>query len=651
MSLFSAYGPAMPDETAGATMARPRVPYPPIERLGVIGDRRSAALTAADGTICWLCWPNFDSPPMFASLLDHEKGGFWRLGPHKAPLGHQRYTDETMSLVTEWEIEGHHVEMTECMPFPETDRPPHLTDSRTIIRRLRCLKGDGWCKMVLALRELDGSAMIIPTLEGASIEIGEQRIALWSSVPTELKGPRLCATFLLHEGQEEWFVLTLGDVPPPSSGAHARWLLKETELYWREWASRLTYTGLRSAWVKRSAMTFHLMTFAPTGALVAAPTSSLPEKIGGERNYDYRFAWIRDVSLTLAILAMLGDLKTSRRYMDWLSGLQSKNDLPLQVLYRIGGGTCAEQVEHEEFDGYRGSRPVRIGNHAVDQYQIDSLGYLADCALVYLEKGGEWKPEYWTMIRRLADQAASNWQRPTNGVWELSPRQHYVTDKVMAWVTLDRSIKLAKALDQKIDLTRWEEAKAAIFSEVMEKGWSGKLGAFRQRYEAETLDASVLLMAIMEFLPADHPRMRSTINRIADDLRIDGLVYRFNPPFQADPIEQPMGRAEGAFLPCTFWLAAAHAMLGEDEKAEAILDRVEAIAGDLQLFAEEADPAAGSFLGNVPLLFSHAVYIKAVMEIVKARPLRAAEMMIGRAASKIANLARGGAHQLSGETI
>lgn len=652
MSLLWAYGPAMPDETSAATMARARFPYPPIERMGVIGDRRSAALTAADGTICWLCWPNFDSPPMFASLLDHEKGGFWRLSPYKAPLGHQRYKDETMSLVTEWEIDRHRLELTDFMPFPETERPPHLTNSRTIIRRLRCLGGDGWCKMNLSpADEVHPDTRITPLLEGASIEVGEAQLSLWSSVPTQLKGPRLCATFLLHEGQEAWFVLTFGGVPLAATKAHAKWLLEETELYWREWTSRLTYTGFRSAWVKRSAMTFHLMTFAPTGALVAAPSSSLPEKIGGDRNYDYRFAWIRDVSLTLAILASLGDLNTAERYMDWLSGLESENDMPLQVLYRIDGGTCAEQVEREGLDGYRGSTPVRIGNHAVDQYQIDSLGYLADCALVYLEKGGEWKPEYFSLIRRLADYAASNWQRPTNGIWELTPRQHYVTDKVMAWVTLERSIKIAKKLEADIDLTGWERAKAAIFDEVMEKGWSESLGAFKQRYEAETLDASVLLMAMMEFLPADHARMRSTIERIDRDLAIDGLVYRFNPPDQADPIEQQLGEAEGAFLPCTFWLAAAHAMLGNDQRAESILEKVEGIAGDLKLFAEEADPAASAFLGNTPLLFSHAVYIKAVMEIVKARPLSAAEMMIGRAASKITNFIRGAAHGPTGETV
>lgn len=642
----------MPDESAGATTARPRVPYPAIEQLGVIGDRRSAALTAADGTICWLCWPDFDSPLFFASLLDHDKGGFWRLGPHKGRIGRQRYTDETMSLVTEWEVDGHRLEATDFMPNPETDRPPHLTNSRTIIRRLRCLGGDGWCKMDLAVaNELHPTTIITPSLEGASIAVGDKLFWLWSSVPTELKGPRLSASFLLRKGKEAWFALASGDVPPPSSAAEAKRALEETEAYWREWTSRLTYAGFRSAWVKRSAMTFHLMTFAPTGALVAAPTTSLPEKIGGDRNYDYRFAWIRDVSLTLAILASLGDLKTSRRYMDWLSGLESENDMPLQVLYRIDGGTCAEQVEREDLDGYRGSTPVRIGNHAVDQYQIDSLGYLADCASVYLEKGGEWKAEYWDMICRLADHAASNWQRPTNGIWELSPRQHHVTDKVMAWVTLERSIRIAKKLGSDTDLTGWERAKAAIFDEVMEKGWSERLGAFKQRYEAETLDASVLLMAIMKFLPADHPRMRSTIERIESDLTTDGFVYRFKPAELADPIMQPLGEAEGAFLPCTFWLAAAHAMLGNDERAESILESVERIAGNLKLFAEEVDPAARAFLGNAPLLFSHAVYIKAVMEIVKARPLRAAETMVGRAASKVANFVRAASTSPTGETV
>lgn len=641
MSMRSAYGPTMPDETPAAIMARARFPYPPIEALGVVGDRRTAALTAADGTICWLCWPDFDSPPIFGSLLDHEQGGYWRLGPHKGSLGRQRYPEENMVLTTEWEVDGQRLQLADFMPFPETERPPHLAGSRTIIRRLRCLGGSGWCKMELAARsDFREPPKLTPRLEGALLEFGEHSLSLWASVPIEVSGSDLSAEFLLHEGEEAWFALGGEDAHLPSSPSHASWLLEETERYWREWSARLTYTGFRSDWVTRSAMTFHLMTYARTGALVAAPTSSLPERIGGDRNYDYRFAWIRDVSLTLAILATLGDLQTSRRYMDWLSGLGSENDMPLQVLYRIDGGTCAEQHERTELEGYRGSTPVRIGNHAVDQYQIDSLGYLADCTLVYLEKGGEWKPQYWEMVRRLADHAAANWQRPTNGIWELSPRQHYVTDKVMAWVTLERSIRIAKKLNVDIDLTGWGSAKAAIFDEVMEKGWSEGLGAFKQRYEAETLDASALLMVMMEFLPPDHPRMRSTIERIERDLTIDGLVYRFNPPDQADPIQQPLGDAEGAFLPCTFWLAAAHAKLGNDEKAEAILEKVERIAGNLKLFAEEADPAARAFLGNTPLLFSHAAYIKAVMEIVKARPLRAAEMMIGKAAAKLSNFLR-----------
>lgn len=652
MSIPSAYGPTLTHQALEATKAGVRYPYPPVERLGVTGDRRSAAVTAADGTICWLCWPNFDSPPVFASLIDHERGGFWGLGPRDRSLGHQRYADDSVTLITKWEVDGHRLELTDFMPFPETKRPEHLADARTVLRRIRCLSGEAWCDMDLHPRgDFQEPASISPAAGGATIEVGELVLSMWASVPLKVEGAEVSATFLLREGDEAWFTLGCGETPLPSSAAHAKWLLEETEQYWKDWASRLTYVGFRSEWIRRSAMTFHLMTYAPTGALVAAPTSSLPERIGGDRNYDYRFAWIRDVSLTLAILASLGDLQTSRRYMDWLSGLESENDMPLQVLYRIDGSTCAEQNERPELDGYRGSTPVRIGNHAVDRYQIDSLGYLADCALVYLEKGGEWRPEYWNMIRRLADHAASNWQRPTNGIWELSPRQHYVTDKVMAWVTLERSIKIAEKLGSDIDLTGWERAKAAIFDEVMEKGWSERLGAFKQRYEAETLDASILLMAIMNFLPADDPRMRSTIERIDSDLTIEGFVYRFNPPDQADPIDHKLGKAEGAFLPCTFWMAAAHAMLGNDERAESILEKAESIAGDLKLFAEEADPAAHAFLGNTPLLFSHAVYIKAVMEIVKARPLQAAQMMIGRAASTVTNFIRGDAHQSTGETV
>ena len=417
----------------------------------------------------------------------------------------------------------------------------------------------------------------------------------------------------------------------------ARAALEETEAYWKAWTNRLSYLGPRRQRVRRSAITFHLLAYAPSGALVAAPTTSLPERIGGTRNYDYRFAWLRDVSLSMAILAMLGEVETAERYMDWLSGLGSDTEMPLQVLYRIDGGTNAAQRERPELAGYRGSKPVRFGNPAWKQHQIDSFGYFADCSLVYLQVGGTWKPEYWSMIRRLADYTAEAWRVPGHGIWELDEPQHYVSGKVMAWVTLERAVRICEKTGETADLDRWRRAMEEIRAEVLEKGWSEELQAFRQRYGSDALDASVLLMPMMGFLPADDPRMRSTIERIEERLTVDGLVYRFDPQELTEPAIQPLGEAEGAFLPCTFWLAGALAILGEDDRAEAILQRVEATSGELGLFAEEMDPKTGAFLGNTPLLFSHAEYLKAVLAIAKSRPIGALGLMASQAVVQLRN--------------
>ncbi|MBW3633951.1 MAG: glycoside hydrolase family 15 protein, partial [Chloroflexi bacterium] len=419
-------------------------------------------------------------------------------------------------------------------------------------------------------------------------------------------------------------------------------MLTKSIHYWETWTRDLTYTGPRGHRMRRTAQTVHLLSYAPTGSLVAAPTTSLPERIGGDRNYDYRFAWVRDASLSLAILSLLGDRETARRYMDWLANLGSSTDSPLQVVYRVTGGTDLTQQERRDRAGYRESLPVRIGNHAFDQRQLDSLGYLADCALIYLKQGGDWREAYWRLIRTAADYTVANWQLPDSGIWELPGHQHYVSSKVMSWVTLQRAVEIAKRTGHGDEIDAWLTAMDAIHAEVMARGWSDRLGAFTQRYDADTLDAAALLIPVMGFLPAYHPRVVATVEQIAASLTVNGLVHRFIAAETPGHDDLPLGEFEGAFLPCTFWLATTYAMMGRPDDAEAILARVEPIAGDLGLFAEEIDARAGTFLGNSPLLFTHVEYARAVLELAKARPMDKARLMIGVAEQRIERLVRGG---------
>lgn len=349
--------------------------------------------------------------------------------------------------------------------------------------------------------------------------------------------------------------------------------------------------------------------------MVAAPTTSLPERIGGDRNYDYRHSWVRDASLSMATLGSLGDTPSAERYMGWLARRNSSTESPLQVVYRVAGGTELDQRERTDLEGYRGSLPVRFGNRAAAQRQLDWLGFLAECALVYLEQGGTWYGECWRTVRSAAEYTAANWHKPDHGIWELSEQRHYVSGKVMSWVALDRALRIAERTGRTDETDNWSDTRGRIYAEVMDRGWSERMGAFRQHYESDRLDAAALLIPITGCLPPDHPRVLSTIERIEEQLTTDGLVHRFPP----DDGVLSLSDFEGAFLPCTFWLAVAYAMAGNVERAERILERCESLAGGLGVFAEEVDVRSGAFLGNTPLLFSQVEYVRARLEVARAR--------------------------------
>ncbi len=602
------------------------IPYPPIGRHGVIGDRRTAALVAADGTLNWLCLPCFDGAPIFGALLDSEQGGFWRTGPEQPALGQQRYLGVSAALVTSWSTDVGSLELTDVMTWPWDNRRVEEggPDGRVVLRRLRCERGEARAVIDIQPRHDFGApSHLVASPGGATTVVDGRELTFWVSQPATVHPDRLSAVVDLRSGDEIWSVLAWGEERPrPWTIERAAANFEDTIRYWNDWSERLhpPDDGLPLEQVRRSATTIHLLSYAPTGSPVAAPTTSLPERIGGDRNWDYRYSWVRDAALSVAILSRLGEATASQRYMDCLTSYRSSTDSPLQVVYGIDGTLDLPEQKRWDVAGYAASRPVRIGNRACSQRQLDSLGFFNDCALTYLDNDGEWSTGHWDMVRRAADYTVANWGQPDSGIWEKVEERHYVSSKVMSWVAIDRAIRIAERIGE-VPAESWRSALPIDPCRGDGARLERAAAGFRQAYDGENLDASALLIPIMGFLPVDHPCVAATVDRIIAELTIEGFVHRYLP----DADELPLGQFEGAFLPCTFWLATVLAMAGRTDEARAILAGAEAIAGELGLFAEEVDVATRSYLGNTPLLFAHAEYVRAVMAIADAGGERARE--------------------------
>lgn len=597
----------------------PFIPFPPIERIGVTGDRRTAALIAADGTLCWWCLPNYDGPPLFGCLLDARKGGHWRLGPKALRFGRQHYLEGSAVLVTRWEEEGAILELTDAMPWPENDRPPGYENRRVLVRRLRCLTGKAGCAMRLApRRDFQKAARLGPAGRVRPRPGGGARLGLWLSQPLIPDFATPECEFELAAGEEIWAVLGPDEDTAEWTPERAGNALAGTLSYWRKWTASLDCAGSHREMIRRSGMMAHLLAYAPSGALVAAPTASLPERIGGPRNYDYRYAWVRDASLSVELLSLLGATAEARRYLDWLASLKPGRKMPLQVMYRINGDRDLAPKERRDLTGYRDSAPVRVGNAAAQMSEFGSFGFLADCMLVYLDKGGEWRDEFSRLLRRIADFVAKRWRRPDAGIWEILPNRQFVASKVMCWVALDRAVRIWERLGRRDRIGSWRRARAEIRAEVLDKGWSEEQQSFCQSYDNDTVDAALLLIPLFGFLPAGDPRVCATAERIAKRLMIDGYLHRFDPSAVRGQPDEPMSEVEGAFLMCTFWLAHYHALRGEREKAETTLRRAEAAAGEKGLFSEAIDARSSAFLGNMPLLFSQVEYARAALALARS---------------------------------
>jgi GH15 family glucan-1,4-alpha-glucosidase len=578
-----------------------------------------------DGSIDWLCLPNFDSPSVFAAILDDEKGGRFKIAPTSDGVTRkQLYWPDTNVLVTRFFTPDGVAEITDYMPI---DASTNGHGRHELIRRVEVVRGEMafWMECSPAFNYARDAHETEISAEGASFHSPQLSLGLATSVPLEQRGRGVVAEFTLREEQMAVFVLRQIDRGTGCgvffSTQEEEDLFMRTVEYWRRWLSKSTYTGRWREMVHRSALTLKLLTFEPTGAIVAAPTCSLPEGIGGERNWDYRYTWIRDAAFTLYGLLRIGFTEEAARFMTWLEDrcYKPKPDGLLQLMYGIDGRTDLTEETLDHLEGYRGSRPVRVGNDAYDQLQLDIYGELMDAVYLYNKYGTPISYELWVHLRGLIDWVCDNWQREDEGIWEVrGGRRHFVYSKLMCWVAVDRGLRLADKRSLPANRERWLKVRDEIYEEIMEKGWSPERKAFVQAYGDDTLDASNLIMPLVFFVAPKGPRMLSTLDATNrppkhDGLVSNGLVFRYDVEKSADGL---MGE-EGTFSLCTFWLVEALTRAGRLEEARLIFEQMLGYANHLGLYAEEIGPS-GEALGNFPQAFTHLTLISSAFNLDRA---------------------------------
>jgi GH15 family glucan-1,4-alpha-glucosidase len=605
--------------------------YQPIEDYGIIGDLHSVALVGKNGSIDWLCFPYFDSPSVFAALLDDKKGGFFRIAPQSDDVApKQFYWPDTNVLVTRFLSPEGVGQVTDFMPM---DLPEDEVDGRhQIVRKVQVVRGAMAfrmeCRPAFDYARAPYETELGPA--GARFSTPALTLGLSTGRPLRRDGNGVTCEFVLQQG--ETAVFTLGRLQP---GSHAGALLSEAEgdrladktvAYWRRWLSRCTYRGRWREMVHRSALLLKLLTFAPTGAIVAAPTCSLPEGLGGERNWDYRYTWIRDAAFTLYGLLRIGFTDEAAQFMGWLEARcrELKPDGSLQIMYGIDGRHALTEETLDHLDGYRGSRPVRVGNGAYAQLQLDIYGELLDSVYLFNKYGNPISYDLWRHLRRLVNWVADNWQRPDQGIWEVrGGPQHFVYSKLMCWVALDRALRLADKRSFPADHERWTSIRDQIYEEIMSHGWSRERQAFVQHYGSLTLDAANLVMPLVFFLSPTDPRALKTLNAMLRSpaeggLVANSLVYRYN----LEETEDGLSGEEGTFNICTFWLVEAMTRAGRAdrkllERGRLIFEEMLGYANHVGLFAEETGPR-GEALGNFPQAFTHLALISAAFNLDRA---------------------------------
>jgi len=604
-------------------MADPASAYLPIEDYAVIGDCGSAALISKHGSIDWLCWPDFHSPSIFAALLDAEEGGFFHIQPVGDYTVERRYVGDTNVLETTFTTDEGVLRLTDCMPvampaaYDYTFWPDH-----EILRAVACTAGEVTVDVACDPR-LDYARIDPPLSERGALgyfyNYGAQALIIRSEIPLTLSENRgaLHGRTTLAAGDERVLAMTFEEGEPavlPLLGAHAQQKIDDTIDYWQTWSARCTYEGPYRDAVVRSALTLKLMTFSQSGAIVAAPTTSLPEAIGGERNWDYRYCWLRDAALALRALFELGYDEEGQAFFAWLLHATRLTVPRLRVLYDVYGRIHLDEHTLDHLEGYRGSTPVRIGNGAQNQLQLDVYGEVVSAAYEYVMRGGTLDGWQARMLQKLGDEVVQRWPEPDEGIWEIrAGRRQHTYSKVMCWVALDRLLKMHEGGAVQIAADRYRRVRDAIRAVVEGRGYNTALDSYVATLDGDTVDASLLLLPIYGYTEAGAPRMRSTYARIQDELGHDSLLHRYAPG-----TEDGLHSREGAFGLCSFWDEEILARRGDVEKAKTHMEKMLPYANDVGLFAEEIDPATGAALGNFPQAFTHIGFINAALSIANA---------------------------------
>jgi GH15 family glucan-1,4-alpha-glucosidase len=600
--------------------------YLPIEDHGLIGNMHTAALVGRNGAIDWLCWPHFDSPTIFASILDDDQGGVFQIEPVREDVTRrQAYWPDTNVLITRFLSAEGVAEIIDYMPVGVHRDEPGF---HHLVRRVEVIRGEMPMRMTCApafdYARADHETSL--TEEGAVFRSSDMAFGLGTTVDLDRTARGVTATFTLSHGDRACFILhpvaEQGSAPRPRSLDHEEALLSQTLDYWHRWISQCTYAGRWREEIYRSALTLKLLTFEPSGAIVAAPTAGLPEAIGGVRNWDYRYTWLRDAAFTIYAFLRIGFTDEAAAFLEWIEQrCHERENGELQIVYGVDGQHDLTETTLDHLDGYRGSAPVRIGNAAANQLQLDIYGELMDAVYLCNKYSAPISYDFWTHLHGIVEWVCENWDRKDEGIWEVrGEQQHFVYSKLMCWVAIDRGLRLADKRSFPADRSRWEHYRDTIYRDVMQHGWNEARGAFVQHYDSDALDASNLIMPLVFFMAPSDPRMIRTLDATLKTpeeggLVSDSLVYRYD----TEKVDDGLPGNEGTFNMCTFWMVEALTRAGRTDperldRARLMFEKMLGYANHLGLYAEETGPC-GEALGNFPQAFTHLSLISAAYNL------------------------------------